>query len=181
MQRTHGFSGNRLTRALRAGATALAAAGMLALAMQPTHGGAEDWFDAREETLIDAHVKTECESYCLSDRGCFDECFDILYADVLDRFDSLGWMVRRERLDQLAATHRPDLLSPVYKERKRREKAQHECIVAAYEARKARRTACYDAGWAIVDFLQRGDALSACAQAQENSKRTDAERCTALK
>lgn len=38
MQRTHGFSGNRLTRALRTGAIALAAGAIIALAMQPTHG-----------------------------------------------------------------------------------------------------------------------------------------------
>lgn len=44
MQRTHGFSGNRLTRALRAGAIALSAGAIFALAMlQPKHGGAQDF------------------------------------------------------------------------------------------------------------------------------------------
>ena len=42
MQQTHGFSGNRLTRALRAGAIALTAGVIFALALQPTHGGAHD-------------------------------------------------------------------------------------------------------------------------------------------
>ena len=42
MQRTHGFSGNWLTHGIRAGATALAAGAIFALAMQPTHGGAHD-------------------------------------------------------------------------------------------------------------------------------------------
>lgn len=42
MQRTHGLSGNRLTRALRAGVIALTTGVVFALAMQPTRGGAHD-------------------------------------------------------------------------------------------------------------------------------------------
>ena len=180
MQRRHGFSGIRPAHALRAGAIALGAGVIFALAMQPTHGWAEDWFDARAEAILDAYIKADCENYCLTDRGCYKRCFDVRYEEVLYEFNAASWAERDAALDNLATTFKPDLVSQRYREQQRRNKARHECAVAAHEAREARRTACYDAGWAIEDFTQRGDALSACAQAHRDSERADAERCAAL-
>lgn len=143
MQRTHGFSGNRLTRALRAAATALAAAGMFALAMQPTHGGAEDWFDARAEAILDAYIKADCENYCLTDRGCYKRCFDARYEEVLYEFDGASWAERDAALDSLAKTYKPDLVSPRAKEAER----MYQEAERKYQEAERERDACYKAAW----------------------------------
>ena len=187
MLRTHGFSGNRLTRELRAGATALAAASIFALAIQPTHGGAEDWFDARAEAILDAYIKADCENYCLTDRDCYKRCFDARYEEVLYEFDAASWAERDAALDNLAKTYKPNLVSPRAKEAERRAKAQGECRRAAYQANEAADTACYDArrrahqtedtpgSWSANNRAL-GDCTSAARQAYSEALR----RCDAI-
>ena len=187
MPSTHGFSGNRLTRALRAGVIALAAAGIFALAMQPTHGGAEDWFDARAEAILDAAIKAECEDYCLTDRGCYQRCFDAKYEEVLYEWDRATWQQRDSWLDILAKKLRPELMSPRAKEAERRAKAKDECRRAAYQANEARDTACYAARRRAHQtedtpgsWSANNRALSDCTSAASQAYSEALRRCDAI-
>lgn len=190
MQRTHGFSGNRLTRALRAGTTALAATAIIVLAMQPTHGGAEDWFDARAEAILDAYIKTNCEAYCLTDRACFDQCFDGRYGEVLGYLDGLSWVLRHEQLDQLAVTFAPDLVSPAYRERERREKEhqerkkeRQECVTVVDRDYRERNSACYEnrpQTSTTDEWMAANEAQRECMQQARDWQAAGLKRCTAL-
>ena len=126
-------------------ARVVVAGAIFALAMMPTQGGAEDWFDARAEAILDAAIKAECEDYCLTDHGCYQRCFDAKYEEVLYEWERATWQQRDSWLDILAKKLRPELMSPRAKEAERRAKAQGECRRAAYQANEARETACYAA------------------------------------
>ena len=183
MQQTHGFWANRGARGIRAAATALGAGVIFALAMQPTHGGAEDWFDARAEAILDAYIKTDCEAYCLTDRACFDQCFDGRYSEVLGYFDGLSWVLRREQLDQLAVTFAPDLVSPAYRERERREKERQECVSAVFRDYKERDSACYEnrpQTSTTDEWVAANRAQSECWEQARDWKAAGLKRCAAL-
>lgn len=72
MQKTHGFWANRGARGIRVAATALGAGVILALAMQPTLGGAEDFslpepfISALWEHKIEVTVSFQHSHYDLS-------------------------------------------------------------------------------------------------------------------
>ena len=186
MRQAHGLLANQLACAFRAGVVALGAGAIFALAIQPTHGGAEDWFDARAEAILDAAIKAECEDYCLTDRGCYQRCFDAKYEEVLYEFDGATWQQRDSWLDNLAKKLRPELMSPRAKESERQEKARQECFAAAPDYDEASRR-CIEQRWRALEgetsseeWSAANRASSACHQRARDARAAALERCRAL-
>ena len=165
MREMHEATGDRRPRGIRAAAIALAGAAIFALAMQPTHGAAQDewldeidewldepayeepgagWLDGRAQALLEAAAKPVCQNECGSGQHCFAECFEEQYELYVWELDDASRIERRQVLDILAEELRPDLMSPAHRERialaKRKSAAYRQC----YEAKRVAEARCYD-------------------------------------
>ena len=162
MREMHEATGDRRPRGIRAAAIALAGAAIFALAMQPTHGAAQDewldeidewldepayeepgagWLDGRAQALLEAAAKTVCQNECGSGQHCFAECFEEQYELYVWELDDASRIERRQTLDMLAEELRPDLMSPAHRERVALQEKRQRCRAE----REARIDSCYEA------------------------------------